>query len=866
MTTRKSDIELTSPALLEQSRDGRALHGNEDFEPVRENFETLRQVELRYRSIFENAIHGIYQSTPAGRFLDVNPALARMLGYDSPADMIADCTDIARDYYAAPRSRAEFLALLARGGVVRGFEVQVRRKDGTTIWTRENVHAVSGPHGQMLYYEGSVEDITAQKQAEQALRDSEERYRNLFENANDVIYTMDLAGRYTSVNKVGEQVTGYSQAELCRMNFSQLVAPEHLALSRGMMERKLTGGEATTFYEIEIVNRTGERVLLEVSTQLIYQHGRPVGVQGIARDITERKRAEAALRESEERYRELFENANDIVYTHDLKGNFTSLNKTGERVTGYTRAEAVELNMAQVVAPEYLQMAREMIGRKQAASESTIYELEIIAKDGGRVPLEISTRLIFQDGRPVGVQGIARDITERKQADERLRQHALSDALTGLPNRVLFTDHLHLAVEQARRHPDQRFAVLFLDLDRFKMINDSLGHTVGDQLLIAIARQLESCLRAGDTVARLGGDEFAILLNDIEHFDDAIRVAERVLRELKLPFNLDGHEVFTTASIGIALSNNRYETAEAVLRDADTAMYRAKAEGKARYEVFDMVMHARVVALLQLENDLRRAIEREEFCLHYQPIVALTDGRVTGFEALVRWQHPERGLVQPAEFIPVAEETGLIIPLGRWVLRAACAQMKLWQALSPEHAQLKLSVNLSGKQFAQTDLCEQIEHTLAVTNFDPRCLQLEITESVLMENARSIVPMLARMRALGVELAIDDFGTGYSSLSYLRRFPIHTLKIDRSFIMRDDDENREIVRTIILLARNMRKDVIAEGIETPAQLATLRQLDCTYAQGYLFSRPQDAAQTEQLLKHALDADLRLLPADAECVA
>jgi EAL domain-containing protein (putative c-di-GMP-specific phosphodiesterase class I) len=335
---------------------------------------------------------------------------------------------------------------------------------------------------------------------------------------------------------------------------------------------------------------------------------------------------------------------------------------------------------------------------------------------------------------------------------------------------------------------------------------------------------------------------------------------------LKLPFNLDGHEVFTTASIGIALSNNRYETAEAVLRDADTAMYRAKAEGKARYEVFDMVMHARVVALLQLENDLRRAIEREEFCLHYQPIVALTDGRVTGFEALVRWQHPERGLVQPAEFIPVAEETGLIIPLGRWVLRAACAQMKLWQALSPEHAQLKLSVNLSGKQFAQTDLCEQIEHTLAVTNFDPRCLQLEITESVLMENARSIVPMLARMRALGVELAIDDFGTGYSSLSYLRRFPIHTLKIDRSFIMRDDDENREIVRTIILLARNMRKDVIAEGVETPAQLATLRQLDCTYAQGYLFSRPQDAAQTEQLLKHALDADLRLLPADAECVA
>ncbi|PYS91974.1 MAG: GGDEF domain-containing protein [Acidobacteria bacterium] len=858
MTTRQSDIELTGPSVLDASRAGRVC--------VDESFETLRQVELRYRSIFENAIHGIYQSTPAGRFLNVNPALARMLGYDSPADMIASCTDIALDYYAEPLARAEFLALLSGRGVVQGFEVQVRRKDGTTIWTRENVHAVSGQHGQLLYYEGSVEDVTAQKQAEQALRDSEERYRNLFQNANDVIYTMDLEGRYTSVNKVGEHVTGYSQAELCQMNFAQLVAPEHLPLSRGMMERKLNGGETTTFYEIEIVNRAGARVLLEVSTQLIYQHGRAVGVQGIARDITERKRAEAALRESEERYRELFENANDIVYTHDLRGNFTSLNKTGERATGYTRAEAVEMNIAQVVAPEHLQMAREMIGRKQAAGESTVYELEIIAKDGRHVPLEISTRLIFQDGRAVGVQGIARDITERKQAEERLRQHALSDALTGLPNRVLFTDHLHLAVEQARRHPEQRFAVLFLDLDRFKMINDSLGHTVGDQLLVTIARQLEGCLRAGDTVARLGGDEFAILLNDIAHFDDAIRVAERVLRELKLPFNLDGHEVFTTASIGIALSNNRYETAEDVLRDADTAMYRAKAEGKARYEVFDMVMHARVVALLQLENDLRRAIERAEFCLHYQPIVALTDGRVTGFEALVRWQHPERGLIQPAEFIPVAEETGLIIPLGRWVLRAACAQMKRWQALSPQHGQLKLSVNLSGKQFAQADLCEQIEHTLAVTNFDPRCLQLEITESVLMENARSIVPMLSRLRDLGVELAIDDFGTGYSSLSYLRRFPIQTLKIDRSFIMRDDDENREIVRTIILLARNMRKDVIAEGVETPAQLATLRLLACAYAQGYLFSPPQDVAQTEQLLKHALDPAMRLLPANAECVA
>ncbi len=728
MISRSPDIEIARPDAPEQARAGAS-------------FESLREAELKYRSIFENAIHGIYQSVNEGRFVNVNPALARMLGYDSPADMIACCADIARHYYVQTDGREAFLALITERGLLQGYEVQVRRKDGVAIWTRENVYAVRDAHGQLLYYEGSVEDITAHKQAEVALRESEERYRDLFENANDIIYTADLAGNYTSVNKVGEAVTGYSRAELCRLNFTHLVAPEHLARTHEMLAHKFTGQETTT-----------------------------------------------------------------------------------------------------------------------------VYELEIVAKDGRRVSLEISTRLLFAAGQPVGVQGIARDITERKQVEERLRQHALADALTGLPNRLLFTDHLKLAVEQARRQPAQRFAVLFLDLDRFKMINDSLGHGVGDQLLIAIARQLESCLRASDTVARLGGDEFAILLNDISDFDDAIRVAERVLHELKQPFKLAGHEVFTSASIGIALSNNRYQAAADVLRDADTAMYRAKAEGKARYEVFDMVMHARVVALLQLENDLRRAIEREEFSIYYQPIVALADGRITGFEALVRWPHPERGLVRPAEFIPVAEETGLIVPLGRWVLRAACAQMRLWQAISPAHARLKLNVNLSGRQFTQTDLCGHIEHTLAVTNFEPHCLQLEITESVVMENAQTIVPMLARLRALGVELAIDDFGTGYSSLSYLRRFPIQTLKIDRSFISGGAEEDAEIVRTIVLLARNMGKDVVAEGIETPAQLAQLRALDCAYGQGYLFSAPQDAAATERMLRHALDRDLRMLPASDECVA
>jgi diguanylate cyclase (GGDEF)-like protein/PAS domain S-box-containing protein len=820
--------------------------------------EALRQAELRYRSIFDNSVHGIYQSTPEGRFLNANSALARMLGYDSPAELIANCASIERDYYVDPATRPALKRAVSDGRMVQGFECEVRRRDGRTIWTRENFYAVHDHEDRLLYYEGSVEDITDRKVAELALRASEERYRRLFLDANDIIYTTDLKGNYTSINLAGQRVTGYSNEELCRMNFRQVVVPEKVEQTSEMLARKLRGDETTTCYETEIVTRSGGRLHLELSTQLIRDaFGEPCGVQGIARDITERKRSEEALRESEERYRELFENANDVVYTHDLSGNFTSLNKTGERVTGYTREEATRLNIAGVVVPEHLELARRMIGQKQEGDESTRYELEITAKDGRRVPLEISTRLIIKDGRAVGVQGIARDITERKQAEAQLRHIAFHDALTGLPNRALFSDHLRLAVENCKRRPEGRFAVLFLDLDRFKVINDSLGHTVGDQLLVALARRLEGTLRAGDCVARLGGDEFAILLNQIAGPEDATRVAERVQRDLRLPFQIGGHEVFASGSIGIALSSTGYSNEQDVLRDADTVMYRAKSRGKP-YEVFDSRMHARAVALMRLENDLRRAIDRREFCVHYQPIVALDTGHIAGFEALVRWRHPERGLVQPAEFIPVAEETGLVVPVGLLVLEAACRQMSEWHKLSPLHAALKLSVNLSGRQFSQPDLFDRVAHTLAETGFDPRCLQLELTESVIMENAKTIVPMMDRLRQLGVELAIDDFGTGYSSLSYLQRFPIHTLKIDRSFISKEgtgDRENDEIVRTIILLARNMGKDVVAEGVETEEQLERLRQLDCAYGQGFIFSRPQDAEATERLLREGLETGL-----------
>jgi diguanylate cyclase (GGDEF)-like protein len=438
---------------------------------------------------------------------------------------------------------------------------------------------------------------------------------------------------------------------------------------------------------------------------------------------------------------------------------------------------------------------------------------------------------------------ISRALQESK---EHFRHAAFHDALTGLPNRALLTDHLKLAIERAKRREDHLFAVLFLDLDRFKNINDSLGHTIGDQLLVAIARRVEDCLRPMDTVARLGGDEFAILLDGLEDFNDAVRVAERVQHNLMQPFNLQGHEVYTTTSIGIALSTTGYEQPENILRDADIAMYRAKDNGKARYELFDTVMHTRAVALLKMENDLRRAIERQEFRVYYQPIVSLETDQITGFEALVRWEHPQQGLVPPSDFIPLSEETGLIMEIGQWVLRESCRQMRQWQL--EFQRPLTLSVNLSGKQFVQPNLIEQIKTILRETEFDPRWLRLEITESVVMENAEAAASMLLQLRDLGVHLSIDDFGTGYSSLSYLHRFPVTTLKIDRSFIgrMGENDENAEIVRTIMTLANNLGMEVVAEGIETADQLAQLRALKCEYGQGYLFSRPVDAASAQAI--------------------
>jgi diguanylate cyclase (GGDEF)-like protein/PAS domain S-box-containing protein len=454
-----------------------------------------------------------------------------------------------------------------------------------------------------------------------------------------------------------------------------------------------------------------------------------------------------------------------------------------------------------------------------------------------------------EDGQITHYQGIGLDITERKKTEQKLAHDAFYDEVTTLPNRALFLDRLRQTIRSASRSKGSLFAVILLDLNRFRVVNNSLGPRIGAQLLCEAARRLQASLRAGDTVARLGGDRFTILLHEINEVSDTIRVAERIQKKLGLPLNLGGQDITISASMGIVLSAPDYEQPEDILRDADIALHRAKTSGEARHEVFDRAMHESAIARLQLENDLRRAVEGQEFRVQYQPIVSLRTGRIVGFEALVRWHHPERGIVSPLDFIPLAEETGMIVLIGQCVLCEACCQASQWQAKFSDEQPLSISVNLSSKQFSQPDLVDQIKQVLKKSQLEAKSLTLEITESVVMENAEAAAAALMKLKTLGVQLSVDDFGTGYSSLSYLHSFPINSLKIDRSFIgkMSVDNTSLEIVRTVVALAYSLGMNVTAEGIETAEQLAQLRALQCQYGQGFLFSKPLDSEAAAKLL-------------------
>ncbi|HSL69413.1 MAG TPA: EAL domain-containing protein [Longimicrobiales bacterium] len=684
----------------------------------------------------------------------------------------------------------------------------------------------------------------------QALREREARYHSVFETSRDAICITEPDGRFIDFNDSLLKMFGYTREELSGLNARVLYADPS---DRLRFKFELEKNRTVCDFEVRLRRRDGSVLDCLVSSS-IWQgtDATKVSYHGIIRDVTEQKRAHAALQTSEHFTRTIIASVGEGIIVYDGELRYQVWNQFMEKLTGLSASEV----LGQPALQSFPHLRGNGIDRllQRALAGETVqspdmpYHIPQTGRAGWVAGLY--SPHVAPDGEIIGVVAILHDVTDRKRAEEMLLHNAFHDALTDLPNRSLFLDRLERVTTHAKRHPTDIFAVLFLDIDRFKIINDSLGHLVGDHLLVTIARRLETCVRDEDTVARLGGDEFAILLTEVADVSDATRVAKRVQHELAKPLTLDGHEVYVSASVGIALSSSGYDRPEDVLRDADTAMYRAKTGGRARYEVFDRAMHREAVGLLQLESDLRRALERNEFVLHYQPIISLETGELTGFEALVRWSHPTRGLLQPGDFIELAEETGAIVPLGWWVVGEACRQIMQWTATSPRAAQLNMSVNFSARQFSQPDLIERIDQILQRTGFDPGRLRLEITEYVMMQSATTASTMLDDLRRRGIQLCIDDFGTGYSSLSYLHRFPIDTLKIDRSFISRVDEEGSslQLIETIVALSRTLGLEAIAEGVETPEQLEMVRRLGSGFAQGYQISMPLPAADAEALIR------------------
>lgn len=684
----------------------------------------LRRAEEDFRSIFEHAVEGMFRTTPEGRYLQVNPALAHIYGFDSPEELLTHFRDIGSQLYVDPGRREEFVRLLTEQDALFEFESAIRRKDGTTIWIAENARVVRDEHGRVLRYEGSVIDITQRRTMQAAFERQHALCSQLFENAPLAIVLVDIEGLIVDVNPGFETLFGYRRDEVLGQDNRLVIVPED---------------------QLTEVQNVRQRVL------------------------------------------------------------------DGEIIQ------------------------RETIRR---------------TKDGTLVPVTILGSPVRIGGETTNLYWVYQDISERKEFERQIIHQAFHDSLTELPNRSLFRERLGRAVERMKRRPDYHFAAMLIDLNKFKWVNDSLGHQAGDALLVEIASRLSRSVRTVDTVARLGGDEFAILLEEYQTNKEVIAVANRIQAEMRRPFFWNGKEILPGASVGIVLESSRYTQAEDIVRDADIAMYKAKERGRGHL-VFHRRMRQEVLAVITMENELRHAIENAQLELHYQPIYTVDGEELDGFEALVRWNHPERGLIMPDRFIPLAEESGLIVPLGQWVVNEACRQLRAWdEASGHKGCGLSMSVNLSCRQFMQHTLVDMIARSLAVNHIAPARLKLEITESAIVHDPHSAVEKLRRLKDLGVLLAVDDFGTGYSSLNYLRQFPVDILKIDRSFISGKETpkENAEIVRSIISMAHSLGLRVTAEGVETPEQLLRLQDIHCDRAQGYMFAKPLHTSEALHLIR------------------
>ncbi|HEY2091141.1 MAG TPA: EAL domain-containing protein [Thermoanaerobaculia bacterium] len=813
----------------------------------------LLESEERYRNVFDYASVGIYQTTPEGDFIAVNETLARMLGYDGVDDLLTK--NMRRDVYVEPELRDDLIRRFAYNGQKpTSHEVLWKRKDGTLIWVTLNAHTVQSSHG-VTYFEGFVYDITERRLAEERLASANAQRKAVLDAATQVsIIATDPDGTITVFNSGAERMLGYGAEEMIgRRSLLDLHVAwqlEQQALSLSSEFRHDIGGFDVLSLRAAIhgheerewtyIAKRGYQVSVLVSvTSIRAEDGSITGFLHVGTDISERKTSEERLRTQAA----AITSAMDGIGILDDRLDFTYSNDALAKLFGHTDPISITgTNLCDLYEPpEQVRFITTILPIVQQRGRWR-GEATGLRPDGITFPQEISLTSI--DGG--GLVAVVRDITERTYAEEQIKHLAYHDALTGLPNRLLFKDRVTVALSHAQRN-NSRLAVLFLDLDRFKVINDSLGHNVGDRLLQEVAARVLACLRDSDTVARLGGDEFTILLPSLVNSDDAAPIAQKILDFIRAPFHIEERELFTSTSIGISLYPEDAADAETLIKNADTAMYQAKEQGRDNYQLFNAYVNARALQRIALEHGLRRALVNDEFDVFFQPIVDLRTGVVTGMEALLRWNHPELGSVPPSTFIPLAESTGIMMPIGAWALRQACMRAKEWQDAGFRN--LSLAVNLSVTQLQSVDLVQRVRATLDETGLPPDQLELEITESTAMQSPEISLRVLSELKKLGIRISLDDFGTGHSSLAYLKRLPIDTLKIDQSFV-RDidaDPNSAAIVTAIIAMAHSLRLKVIAEGVEQEEQAVFLRRYGCDLMQGYLFTKPVPAHEFGMLL-------------------
>lgn len=929
-----------------------------------------------YRSLYLAASEGIYRRLPQGGFLDVNPAMARILGYDGPQQLLRELSrDAAVLYLDGDQARANQARLLS-GARLERQRAQVFRRDGRVIWISENARAIEDAQGSVLFVEGSLVDITGQVEAEQALRQSQALYQVLVENSRDGVFLIQR-GTVVFANEAMSSILGYAEGAITGMQYMDLVDPEDRREQGNRRAEREAGSRDAQVYEIQLRCRDGRRILCEVRADAVEYLG-DIASTGTIRDVTQDRQRQQLIADAERRYRDLFENSPAGLFRTSLEGGVMEVNRMMAAILGYDSVEQLKSSVADILqvyadpgerdqlvqralrdgsfshhetqvrtrdgqlkwvsasvllvhdadgrpahftgsvldidqrhhmqlallrseskyrtlvehsqvgvfimlgdqytyanqafsrmlgldedalpgrdfraimAPESIPLSEQRDRLRQAGMPvPSHFETTLLHADGHRIHVRVSIGPVLLDGIE-HLTGTVLDVTRQREAEQRLRFHATHDPLTGLPNRMLFNQRLAEAMTQTGQAQDRRrrsYAVLFLDLDGFKWVNDSLGHGAGDRLLVEIARRLEDNLLRDVLIARYGGDEFTLLPDGDCDRDRAMDIARRVLKLFEQPFDLAGQQVFSAASLGIVIGRREYQSPDQVLRDADTALYRAKVAGKSGFVIFDEAMHQEALTRLQLETDFRRALERSEFRLHYQPIVELATGRLVGVEALMRWQHPSRGLLAPAQFLALAEETGLIVEMDAWALREACRQLCQWRQRYPEHALLRMNVNVDERQMVAPDIVEEVFGLLQQHALPPASLRLEVTETAFRAGRGQAEQRLLSLKALGIGLVVDDFGTGYSSLESFSSSPFDGLKIDQVFIrdMETNPRHRAIVRTIISFADELGLVLTAEGIETDGQRALLASLGCPFGQGYLFSRALPADEFEQKL-------------------